>query len=693
MRNSVVAALVVALVGGWRISQAEETVSPAATVHDAPVVASDDAGELAAMLRAAGTSARELAGDAQFRRALQLLRTGDHAAAQRGFEQTARVSAGLADWATYFAAWAAGAAGDTTAALAHFNQLDAEFRRVYAWRAVMHAFEQAGVPARALAVAHGAANNIEGPRRFEARVEAARLLVAQGDSARSRAHLRAAADSANTGTRIKAATLLAPIATGADDWLRIARAQRAAGRNGDALASFTRASTPRATFERAQVLFAQRKYAQTIGELKHIAGGNNALAAEAQLLRARAQLRVGEPASARSSLLAVMGGGSAATPAVRASVAYLLGDLAQDAGEQADARSWFRRAIDAQPGSESAAQAYMRLGLASFEHAAYADAAAIFEEFSRAHAQTGFAQQALFWSARAQDAARDSARARALMTNVVTHDQYSYYGLLAGEWLRTAPARPAPGPVTPAAIQQQARGSLRRAELLESLQLTEAASYEQERTRGHLARQPGGLHFLAEQLQQQGRISEAIMLGRRLHTADGRWNARTLKLIYPFPYRATIEKHAQATGLSPHLLAALIRQESMFNPRAKSAAGALGLMQVMPKTGRSVAGRLGIKRLTPAQLTNPETNVRIGAVHFRNLMKEHDQQLEHVIAAYNAGATPVARWRAQLQQPDALLFSERIPYAETRDYVKILARNQRMYELLYPTAVARSTRS
>ncbi|HEX6064013.1 MAG TPA: lytic transglycosylase domain-containing protein, partial [Longimicrobiales bacterium] len=231
---------------------------------------------------------------------------------------------------------------------------------------------------------------------------------------------------------------------------------------------------------------------------------------------------------------------------------------------------------------------------------------------------------------------------------------------------------------------EQARGALRRQDLLQSVQLTEAASYEQERSRGYLTTQEGALHFVAEQLQRQGRIADGVTLGRRLHDADGRWNARTLKLIYPFPYRETIERHARENSLSPHLVAALIRQESMFNPSAKSAAGAVGLMQVMPKTGRSVAGRLGIKRFTPQHLTDPEINVRIGAAHFRHLMSEHENQLEHVIAAYNAGATSVSRWRGMHKDKDRQLFSERIPYAETREYVKILVRNTMMYELLYP---------
>ena len=683
MRLRVVTAVLLALFGGCRCAQADPD---SAHVDEVVEIHEDlDVGGLPALLEAAGRNTSELAGAAQFKRALLLLRAGDAAAARSGFDEAARIAPGLADWAVYFAAYAAASAGDTLLAAARLGELDKDFRRVYGWRALSLAHEKAGSNARALTIAQNALNTITGPRRFEASVEVARLLVAQGDMARGRALFNTAVDSGSTPTRVKAATALEKLTPTQDEWLRIARAQRAAGRSTDALASYAKAGSAQARLERAQLYFLQRKYLLASGELTDIAGGTSAVAADAQLLQARAELRLGNRSKAEAGLKSAFEN-RGASPLARAGAAFILGDLAEDGGQASESRNWYRSAITAMPASEPAANAYLRLGIDNFVSGNFAHAAAIFDEFSEAHAQTNFGQQALFWSARAHDRANQKARARQLMQDVVVRDQFSYYGLSAGDWLRLPPHVLSKGPATPAAVQQQVRGAMRRLELLQSMQLNEAASYEQERTRSYLSVQSGGLHFLAEEMQRQGRIAEAITVGRRLHDADGRWNARTLRLIYPFPYRETIEKHARANGLSPHLLAALIRQESMFDPRAKSSAGALGLMQVMPKTGRSVAGRIGIKRFAPTQLTNPDINVRIGAAHFRNLMREHENQLEHVIAAYNAGATPVARWRSRQNHDDAQLFSERIPYAETREYVKILMRNIMMYELLYPAS-------
>jgi soluble lytic murein transglycosylase len=682
MRLRVVIAIAVSVLGGCRCAQAEEEEIP--TIDEAAEINEDlDVGELPALLTAAGSGNTEIVGTVRFKRALQLLRAGDANGARRAFDETAQSAPGLADWAAYFAAHAAASAGDTVLAAARLTQIDPEFRRDYGWRAIAYAHEKAGTLPRAIALAQDAAARMRGNRRFDATAEAARLLLLHGDTVRGRALYITATDSGGTATRIKAAAALSKLSPTAKDWLHIARAQRAAARLSDALASFASAGTPEAQLERAQVLFLQRKYLLAAGELRATVNGTTPVAADAQLLQARAELRLGNTKKAEKGLQAAFGN-KGASPLTRAAAAYMLGDLAQDAAQVTDARNWFRAAVAAMPASEPAAQAYMRLGLEAFTKGNFAFAAATFQEFAEAHAHSNYAQQALFWSARAHDRAGQRTRARELMNDVVTRDQFSYYGLSAADWLRLAPSVLSAGPRTPPEVQQQTRGALRRIELLQSLQLTEAASYEQERTRGYLSGQTGGLHYLAEQLQLKGRVAEAITLGRRLNDADGRWNARTLKLIYPFPYRQTIEKHARANSMSPHLLAALIRQESMFNPRAKSTAGAIGLMQVMPKTGRSVAQQIGMKRFGVQQLTDPDTNVRIGTAHFRHLMREHENQLEHVIAAYNAGLTPVARWRSLDHHNDAQLFTERIPYAETREYVKILMRNTMMYELLYP---------
>lgn len=122
-------------------------------------------------------------------------------------------------------------------------------------------------------------------------------------------------------------------------------------------------------------------------------------------------------------------------------------------------------------------------------------------------------------------------------------------------------------------------------------------------------------------------------------------------------------------GVDPYLVAAVMREESSYNPGAVSVTGALGLMQIMPATGRFVARELGRADFEPRELLNPETNIRMGSWYLGYLYKRFDQDLVLTIAGYNAGPGAARRWRDTLPT-DFDEFIESIPYAETRRYAK-----------------------
>src|SRR5262249_39761168 len=118
-----------------------------------------------------------------------------------------------------------------------------------------------------------------------------------------------------------------------------------------------------------------------------------------------------------------------------------------------------------------------------------------------------------------------------------------------------------------------------------------------------------------------------------------------------------------------YLVMALILQESYFNPRAKSPAGALGLMQLMPATGQELGRQLhGIFSVT--RLTDPTTNIEIGTLHLKQLFNLFGGDTRLVVASYNAGQGNVAKWRRAAPRKPEDEFLESIPFAETRNYVK-----------------------
>ena len=149
-----------------------------------------------------------------------------------------------------------------------------------------------------------------------------------------------------------------------------------------------------------------------------------------------------------------------------------------------------------------------------------------------------------------------------------------------------------------------------------------------------------------------------------------------LTLLFPKPYLKNIKKYS--LKIDPHLILALIRQESAFNPKAVSSAGAIGLMQLMPLTAKRFR-----KRLKPKLLNRPELNLKIGISYLDYLIKKYDGNLVYFLAGYNAGENRLKRWSREIfNTNDPLITIEMIPFLETRNYVKFIYRNLFFYKYL-----------
>ena len=153
--------------------------------------------------------------------------------------------------------------------------------------------------------------------------------------------------------------------------------------------------------------------------------------------------------------------------------------------------------------------------------------------------------------------------------------------------------------------------------------------------------------------------------------------------LFPKPYWDDLRRYASANGLDPFLVASLIRQESEFNAAALSRANAMGLMQILPGTGKKVAKELKIKGFDSALLLDPTYNLQVGTRYFSDLLKRYDGRIEYALAAYNAGPERVDEWRKDSYR-DMPEFVESIPFTETREYVQAIVRNASLYQRLYP---------
>ncbi len=167
------------------------------------------------------------------------------------------------------------------------------------------------------------------------------------------------------------------------------------------------------------------------------------------------------------------------------------------------------------------------------------------------------------------------------------------------------------------------------------------------------------------------------------------------RLLFPKAYDSVVAEYSSKLGVDPDLVLAIIRQESVFNPRAQSGAGARGLMQMMPATARVEAHRLQrsyvpssrrrqIERVAQNRdaLFDPETNVALGVHHVHRLLQRYQNPI-FVLTSYNANPKATERWLKSIPTDDFLVFVERIPYMETRLYVKLVLRNYFYYKRWY----------
>ncbi len=178
----------------------------------------------------------------------------------------------------------------------------------------------------------------------------------------------------------------------------------------------------------------------------------------------------------------------------------------------------------------------------------------------------------------------------------------------------------------------------------------------------------------ARLMMERGAIAESYREVRRLiNRIDRRSLAlaprEVMQLIYPRPYWKWVQKVAADHEIDPYFMLALIRQESTFDDQIVSPAGAIGLGQIMPATGRILAEQSSIQPFRTEMLRNPLFSIKLSALYLGNLWKKWNDP-RWVLANYNAGPAPTARWVKTLSNESWELAAEEVSYWETRDYIK-----------------------
>lgn len=314
--------------------------------------------------------------------------------------------------------------------------------------------------------------------------------------------------------------------------------------------------------------------------------------------------------------------------------------------------------------------------------------------------------KAAFWAAVDTERTGDKARAMALYQGMLKRYGAGWFGLNAErriERLKREGVRPAntesdlvlrraieglqPVNLPQETIKDADRERVRKAEQLMAIALNQQAKTELDVAQENAPTSPVVNLRIAQIFRAQGENFAAINALKRSYPDYGQalpeeMTREVWDIFYPLKWWSNIKEESKRHNLDPYQIVGLIRQETIFNPMAKSYANAYGLMQFLPSTAKAVARVNNLGNITTNDLYNPVLSIQLGTAYVRQLQNEFGR-FEYVAAAYNGGETRVRRWIRESPNQEIEEWVEAIPLSQTRLYVQGVYRNTRIYQRLY----------
>ena len=365
--------------------------------------------------------------------------------------------------------------------------------------------------------------------------------------------------------------------------------------------------------------------------------------------------------------------------------------------DRARAVSYYQRVVDNFQAGKYAFNCEWRVAwIAYLDRQPYADDK--LTTFLRKYPTSANAPDALYWLGRNAERGGNPGHARAYFHTDADRFPQTYFGRAAAarldkmgpgdedppDFLSAIP----PAPVLRALdepIPTAAQDRWVRAQALRIIAFDASAELEL-KSAFYATGSPRLLFDAAQAAFDQGHFATGMSYGRLIVPSfDSRKYAdvpvNVWKTLYPLPYEASLRREAARNNFDPMIAAGLIRQESTFQADAVSHANAIGLMQVLPKTGKLLAKQLKV-RYVKTKLFDPEYNLELGMLYIAGLLRATGAP-EYALAAFNAGEDRIAAWRAERNYEEIPELVESIPFTETRDYVQIVLRNAEVYRMIY----------
>lgn len=394
--------------------------------------------------------------------------------------------------------------------------------------------------------------------------------------------------------------------------------------------------------------------------------------------RARALLQAGDGAGARAALRTIPTQFPNA-PASGAPALLLLADLQIDDGDASGATASLAELRRKYPDAAQAPLGSFRAGLIAWQSDPKL-AGAIFDSVAQRYPNDEEAVAARYWAARTAERAGNKADAERRWRAIIAAAPLSYYAQLSARRLHVRGWTPPMGSDSVAHVAA-VDSAVARIATLDRLGMDVESRFELDALGDRADAIPPDAPAIAAALLNAGQPSRALRVA--VKALDKGTSSRALyRAAYPMVDGDALAEESRRNGLDPALVAGLIRQESSFNPRAVSVAGARGLMQLMPVVGAAIAKGRGYPLWNPALLFDPDVSLELGTAHLASSMKP-GTATARALATYNAGGSRVARWSQRPGTDDPELFAEWIPFTETRDYVRIVQRNADVYRALY----------
>jgi soluble lytic murein transglycosylase len=354
--------------------------------------------------------------------------------------------------------------------------------------------------------------------------------------------------------------------------------------------------------------------------------------------------------------------------------------------EDAEADTIFREILDRFPAGRFAERAAWKVGWTAYREGRFTEALQYFDKGSAQFPRSDYRPSWLYWAGRAAQQAGDIETGIARLRLAATDYRNSYYGRLAIARLKETRG----GKIAPTLQKAPASVTIPTAERIATLlsiglhgQAMDELLYAQ-RMWGDSPQLQATIALTHRRL---GNVRAGINAMKRAYPQYLAAGGETLpaeirEVIFPVDYWPLLQNYSKQRGLDPFVVAALVAQESNFDPVVRSHANAYGLMQILPSTGRQYARKLGVRPFSTRRLTEAEVNVRLGTQIFADSIKKFGG-VHFALAAYNAGDSRVIRWQREKPGLPQDEFIDDIPFPETQNYVKRILGTAEDYRVLY----------